>query len=160
MFNRKGNTMKALLIFLMVVFLFTGCAGLQLADNQEFAIKKMARIAGIGFAFKNPNKVEGVLSYIKYIKDADESLLTESIFTAAENHVYEEYGKTNETVIMVTEVGDTLQVLIAMYKPGTELPDINTGINIKILNLVLDSFEEGIKLASTTKTKMLRRSLK
>ena len=61
--------MKKLLFVLLAVTLLFGCAGLQFTENQDFAVKKIARIAGITLALEKPGEIEKALTYVEYLED-------------------------------------------------------------------------------------------
>lgn len=135
---------------LALAFLMSGCAGLQLTDNQDFAVKKLARIAGITLAHEKPGEIEKALSYIEYIKSLDNANLRQTAINIGVKYVYEKYGKTTKTVILLAEVVDLVTTLIP--------PDINIGTgepiwDDKIVNAALDGFLQGILLAAPEKLK-------
>jgi len=136
--------MKKLCIVLMFAFLFISCAGLQLTENQDYAVKKLARIAGITLALEKPGEVDKALSYIDYMEGIEDAKLKEAALAVAIEYVYKTYGKTNKTVILVAEVVDLLKIIVPEDTGNVEIPESN----LKLLNSALASFKEGIMLAA------------
>jgi len=136
--------MKRLFILpLLIVFLFVGCAGFQLTDNQEFAIGKLARIAGITLALEKPEEIDKALSYIKYMEGLEDGNIKDAAMAAAIEYVYTKFGKTNKTVILVAEVVDLLKIAI----PEGAIEGISPEFDMKLLNMALAGFKQGIELA-------------
>jgi len=166
--TKRTITTISLAIVLGLAIVFTGCltgcfAGLQLTPTQEMGIHKVARIAGITIALKKPDNAAKMLSYIQYINDP-ETVFTgpmniDTILAAANDHLLDKYGRTQENLIIAAELGDTIKFIVDMFpKMPTidgEIPDLN----MPLLNVALDGFEEGINLANPkvdSKTRALR----
>ena len=137
--------MKRVFLALLAMVLlvgFTGCAGFQLTDNQEFAVKKLARIAGITLALEQPGEIDKALSYIEYMEGIEDGNLKDAALAAAIEYVYKTYGETNKTVILVAEVVDLLKIIV----PADVVPG-SPSIDMKLLNIALAGFKEGLILA-------------
>jgi len=135
--------MKKLLFVLLAVTLLFGCAGLQLTENQDFAVKKIARIAGITLALEKPGEIEKALTYVEYLEGIENTKIKEAALAVAVEYIYKEYGKTNKTVILVAEVIDLLQIIVPEGSGDIQIPESN----LKLLNAALASFKEGLLLA-------------
>ena len=132
----------SLAIVLGLTIVFTGCAGFQLTDNQEFAVTKLSRIAGITLGLEKPEEIDQALSYVQYLSGLEDASLKEAALNAAVEYIYKEYGKTNKTVIIVAEVVDLVKVVV----PDNAAGDIDK-IDMKLLNIALDGFKQGLELA-------------
>ena len=130
--------MKRLSLFLLAIVFLTGCLGLQTTE-QEFAVKKLARIAGITYALEAPEDVDNALSYLAYIDSLGNKELKETAIDVAVKYAYDKYGKTSRTVILVAEVVDLLKIVI----PDTGAVEID----MKMLDVAVAGFKEGILLA-------------
>ena len=136
--------MKRLFILpLLIVFLFTGCAGWQLTETQDAAVTKLARIAGITLALEKPGEIDKALAYIKYVEGIKDGKLKERALALAIEYAYKEYGKTNKTVIIVAEVVDLLKIIIPEGTGDITIPPEN----IELLNKAIAGFKEGLELA-------------
>ncbi len=141
--KKHRNRTITFVMLLSTICLFTlSCAGLQLTDNQEFAVTKLSRIAGITLGLEKPEDIDQAMVYIDYIKNIEDADLKELALTAGVEYVYKRYGKTSKVVIIVAEVVDILTVLV----PEAAAGDIGK-IDIKLLNLALDGFKQGLELA-------------
>ncbi len=141
--SKKATITTILLAMTLgVSILFTGCLGLQLTDNQEFAVTKMARIAGITMGLEEPGEIDKALSYIAYVSGLEDANIKEAAIDAAVAYIYTRYGKTNKTVIIVAEVIDLVRVIV----PGDVAGGLDK-IDMKLLNLALDGFKDGLELA-------------
>ncbi len=141
---KRTITTTLLAIVLGLTIVFTGCAGFQLTDTQEFAVTKLARIAGITLAFEKPEEIERVLSYIEYIQNLDNGSLRQSAIDIGIKYIYEIYGKTSKTVILVAEVVDLINKVVP--------PDVNIGTgepiwDDRMVNMAIDGFKKGVILA-------------
>ena len=139
---KRTLTTISLAIVLGLAIVFTGCAGLQLTDNQEFAVTKLSRIAGITMGLDQPEEIDKALSYIDYVSGIEDASLKEAAIDAAVAYIYQKYGKTDKTVIIVAEVVDLVKIVV----PGDVAGDIDV-IDMKLLNLALDGFRQGLILA-------------
>ncbi len=130
---------RFVLLIIAVMFLFTGCAGLQLTDAQSFALKKAARLAGIYLALEQPGDVDKALSYCEYIDSLENGKLKETALKAAFKYIKDQYGAGLKATIFISEVADIITYAI---------PD-DTGLEFdtKLLDMAVKSFKEGLALA-------------
>ena len=135
--------LSILACILTIMFMISGCLGLQTTESQDFAIKKLARIAGITLALEQPGEVDKVLSYVEYLESMEDGNLKDAALAAAIEYVYKTYGKTNKTVILVAEVVD----LLKMALPTNAVPGLSPEVDMRLLNVALAGFKEGILLA-------------
>jgi len=136
--------MKRLLFVLIAVcFLFSGCLGLETTESQDFMVKKLSRIAGITFAMESPEEIEKALLYINYIKSLEDGNVKEAAVAIAVKYIYDKYGKTSKTIILVAEVLDLLKQVV----PDTIVPGPVIPWDMKLLNIAVGGFEEGVNLA-------------
>ena len=139
MFNRKGNTMKRLfLIPILLIFMLTGCLGLQTTESQDFTIHKLSRMAGIVYGLECPQDVEKALSYLAYLDTLKDGKLKDVAIDVAVKWAYNEYGKTSKTVILVAEVVDLLKIVIPDETGAT--------IDTRLLDLAVSGMREGLLL--------------
>ena len=141
-FKITGTVSLAIVLGISILF-FTSCAGLQFTGNQEFAVTKLSRIAGITLGLEKPEEIDQALSYIDYLSGIEDANLKEAALNAAVAYIYRKYGKTNKTVIIVAEVVDLVNVVV----PNNAAGDIGNTIDMKLLNLALDGFRQGLILA-------------
>jgi len=132
---------RALFISIALCFLFVGCLGLEVTENQEYTIKKLARIAGITLGLECPDDVQEALSYLTYLETIEDGKLKDAAIDVAVKYAYDKYGKTSKTVIFVAELVDLLRIVI---------PDeTGTHFDTKLLDIAVSSFKEGINLTIT-----------
>ncbi len=148
---KRTITTTLLAIVLGLAIVFTGCAGFQLTDTQEIIVTKLARIAGITLGLDQPGEIDKALSYINYVQNLDNGSLRQSAISTGIKYIYETYGKTSKTVILVAEVVDLLNTALPEnIVPGLS-PDQDETVlnefNMKLLNLALDAFKQGLILA-------------
>ncbi len=137
--KKKGNTMKVFLSLILLIFMVTGCAGLQTTDTQDYKIKKVARLAGIFMALEKPDDVQKVLSYCEYIDSLKTGKLKETALKVALEYIQKNYGSGIKAALLISEVTD----LIAYAMPA------ETGLKFdpKLLNMAIVSFQEGLELS-------------
>jgi len=141
--KRTITTVSLAMVLGFAILFSTGCAGWQLTDNQEFAVTKLSRIAGITLGLEKPEEIDQALSYIDYLSGIEDANLKEAALNAAVAYIYKKYGKTNKTVIIIAEVVDLLNVVV----PDNAAGKIGNTIDMKLLNLALDGFKQGLILA-------------
>ena len=133
--------MKRNLLILMAItllFTFTSCLGLETTENQDFAIKKLSRIAGITYGLEHPEDVDKALSYLAYLDTMENGKLKDAAIDAAIKWAYEKYGKTSKTVILVAEVVDMLKYVI---------PDeTGVGFDTRLIDIAVGGMTEGLLL--------------
>ncbi len=137
--KKKGNTMKVFLSLILLIFIVTGCAGLQTTDTQDYTIKKVARLAGIFMALEKPDDVQKVLSYCEYIDSLKTGKLKETALKVALEYIQKNYGSGIKAALLISEVTD----LISYAVPA------ETGLEFdpKLLNMAIVSFQEGLALS-------------
>ena len=140
---KRTTTSTTLACILAVTFLLTGCLGLETTESQDYAIKKLSRIAGITLALEKPEEIDKALSYIEYMKGIEDGNLKDAALAVAIEYVYKTYGKTNKTVILMAEVVD----LVRMVMPTDVVPGTTPEFDMRLLNIALAGFEEGLILA-------------
>ena len=140
--KRTLTTISLAIVLGLAILFTTGCAGFQLTDNQEFAVTKLSRIAGITLGLDQPEEIDRAISYVDYVSGLEDANLKEAAINAAVAYIYDKYGKTNKTVIIVAEVVDLVKIVV----PGDVAGDIDV-IDMKLLNLALAGFKQGLILA-------------
>lgn len=129
---------RVFLILLAVSFLFTGCLGLETTESQDFAIKKLSRIAGITYGLEHPEDVDKALSYLSYLDTLENGKLKDAAIDAAIKWAYKKYGKTSKTVIIVAEVVDLARFVI---------PDATgASYDTRLLDIAVAGVKEGLIL--------------
>lgn len=130
--------MKRVFLILLAVTFLMGCLGLETTENQDFAIKKLSRIAGITYGLEHPEDVDKALSYLAYLDTVEDGKLKDAAIDAAVKWVYKKYGKTSKTVIIVAEVVDLAKYLI---------PDeTGASFDTRLLDIAVGGMTEGLLL--------------
>lgn len=130
--------MKKLCIVLMFAFLTVSCLGLETTDSQDYAIKKIARIAGITLGMEHPEDIDKALSYLAYLENIEDGTLKDAAIDVAVKYAYEKYGKTSKTVILVAEAVDLMKIIVPDETGAT--------IDTKLLDLAVSGMREGLIL--------------
>ena len=141
--KRTITTISLAMVLGLAILFTTGCAGLLLTPTQEMAVKKLARIAGITLALESPTEIDKALSYIEYMEGLEDGNIKDAAMAVAIEYVYTKFGKTNKTVILVAEVVDLLKIAI----PEGAIDGISPEFDMKLLNMALAGFKEGLILA-------------
>lgn len=145
MFNKKGNTIKVLLILMATLFLFSGCkfGDWIVTDTGSMVVDEAGELAGIVTGFENVEKIEEMIVKCDTLLLEKDKALKELALQEAYTIIYKKYGHNPQTAYLISKATKLIGVIL---NKG-EL-EFLAGYKMDVMDQFIVAFRNGLSMAT------------
>ncbi|MBW2178790.1 MAG: hypothetical protein JRG81_00215 [Deltaproteobacteria bacterium] len=147
---------KSLFIIIAIVFLFTGCTGMNAfleSESGQAVIDHGGIIAGVMVGSNNLDKIDEVVEICDAYLKADNETVSQAALEYAATYIFKNYGQTTQNMVLMAEV----QKLVGVFLKTDGTLGFLDNYNSVLLGKFVFSFRNGIAMATPRQTKFIRR---